>query len=178
MCLSYLLVAAKQGVAHAAGYGLYAAALTVVAIIPVWEMFDRPKSSQIGAAVLFALLGKLSLRGSVSPFVSAACYLLTGWLIYFTPKQTAALYEVSKPLSELAYSMLSLYGGMIGTCGVLLASLAYGLTQPQAFAAAFLTNALLSLKWAVAEAGKLEAPKVGAFAWAFVSVALSALALK
>ena len=179
ICLAAVLMIGKQtNITVAAGYGLYAAALTVVSIIPVWEGLGREKISQVSAALLFALLGKFTLRGAASPYVAPASYLLTGTLIYFTPKSTAALYELSKPLSDLALSMLSLYGGVIATCGIYLAGSAYGLTHPQSFAAAFATNALISVKWAIAEAAKLGTPKLGPLAWAAISAVLSGLALK
>jgi len=178
MCLASVLIAGTRGVAVAAGHGLYSAALTILAVVPVWEHFDRPKGPQVGVAILFAALGKLCLRGKASPLLAPAAYLLTGVLIYFTPKATAELYQASKPISELGYSMLSLYGGVISMSGVYLASLTYGLTQPQSLAAVFVTNALLSLKWVVAEAGKLEAPKAGALLWAAISALLAVLALK
>lgn len=178
LALAFVLLAGRQGATAAAGRGLYAAALTQLAVLPVWEYFGREKASQAGAILIFALLGRLTLCGRISPVVSAVVYLLTGTLIYFTPKATAELYQVNQSMSELGYSILSLYGGVIATSGVYLAGLAYGLAQPLAFAAAFGTNALISLKWAFTEATQLGAPKVGALLWAAISAALSALALK
>lgn len=178
ICFAYVLLAGKQGAAAAAGQGLYAASVTALAIIPVWSRLGREKYSQAGAALLFAGLGRLTLARSLSPFVAAAAYLLTGGLIFCTPRGTAALYQLTTPLSELASSMLGLYGGVIAMGGVYLAALASGLSQPRCLAAALLANGLVALKWTAVEAGKLRQPKWPAAAWAVVSAALAALAIR
>lgn len=177
--LAYVLLAGRSGATFASGHGLYAAAVSQLAVVPVWEYFEREKGSQIGAICLFGILGKLTLLGKISPMVAAVVYLLTGGLIYLTPVSTAELYQVTKPMSELALSLLSLYGGVIATTGVYLAGLAYGLTQPRALAATLSVNALIALKWGVqAGANSGGAPKAAPLVWAAVSAALSALALK
>ena len=178
IALAAVLLTGRHGATVAAGRGLYIAALTQLSVVPVWESLGREKGSQVGAILLFTILGRLTLGGHVSPIVSAAVYVLTGTLIYFTPKSTAALYQLNTPLSELAYSMLSLYGGVIATSGIYLAGLACGLAQPRCLAAALAMNAVVSLKWAATEAGKLGVPKVGPLLWAAISAVLSGLALK
>jgi len=178
LCLAAVLVAGKEAVATAAGLGLFSAAAAILMNIAVWEYFSRPKGSQVGTMLVFLLLGRYSLMGSVSAWVSPCVYLLVGGLIHATPVTTGKLYELAKPMSDLAHSMLALSGSTILTAGVYLASLAYGLAQPQSFAAAFLCNAFFSLKWAVTEAAGLNAPKAGPLAWAAISAVLSALALK
>ena len=177
MCLASLLLSGGQGAKVAACKGLYAAAFTVMSMLPVWEYFDRPKGSQVGVALAFAALGKLILNGALSPLIGGAMYILVGSLIYFTPVSTAELYALSKPMTDFAYSMLTLYGGMITTCGIYLVALAAGLSQPQGFAAALGANALLALKWAIFEAGKLGASKLPPLIWAALSATFSALAL-
>ena len=82
------------------------------------------------------------------------------------------------PLSELASSVLGLYGGVIAMGGVYLAALAAGFTQARCLAAVLLTNGLIALKWTVMEAGKLKQPKWPAAAWAVVSAALAGLAIR
>ena len=178
ICFAYVLLAGKQGAAIAAGQGLYAASVTTLAIIPVWSQLGREKYSQAGAAVLFACLGKLTFARAISPFVAAAAYLLTGGLIFCTPRATAGLYQLTTPLSELASSMLGLYGGVIAMGGVYLAALAAGLTQPRCLAAVLLANGFIALKWTAMEASKLKQPKWPAAAWAAVSAALAALAIR
>ncbi|KAL1499272.1 hypothetical protein AB1Y20_011482 [Prymnesium parvum] len=178
VCLASLMLAGDAGgVAAAASRGLYHAAFTVIALVPAWEYFDRPKGSQIGAAFLFVALGKLIKKGSISPYVSPAIYTLLGALIYFTPKSTAELYKVSKPLSETAYSLLSVYGGMIATCGVYLFCVARSLASQQCFAAAFAANALLAFSWALTKAGSLGAPKVPALLLGALSAGFAALGM-
>ena len=176
--LASVLLAGKHGVTVGAGYGLYAASASALAVVPAWEMLGREKSSQVGAILVFALLGSLTLAGRASPLISAAAYLLAGLSIYFTPKSTAGLYKLNKPVSTLGYSMISLYGGVIATAGIYLAALAQGLAQPVCFAVAFGVNAFISLKFAVVDAGKVGCPKAGPLIWAAVSAVLSGLALK
>lgn len=154
LALAAVLLTGPYGATVAAGRGMYIAALTQLSVLPVWDSIGREKGSQVGAILLFTILGRLTLGGHVSPIVSAAVYVLTGTLIYFTPKATAELYQLNTPLSELAYSMMSLYGGVIATTGIYLAGLACGLAQPRCLAAAFATNAFFSLKLAATEAGK------------------------
>lgn len=178
LCASAVLLAGKQGATYASGFGLFAAGLSQLAVLPTWEYFEREKPSQVGAVALFAALGKYTLDGAVSPYVGAAVYLLVGSLIHFMPKGTAELYQVTKPITPLGYSMLSLYGGTILTTGAYLGALAYGLAQPQALAASFVTNGVLALKWALTEAEGLGAPKAGPLAWAAASLAIVAAALK
>ena len=73
-----------------------------------------------------------------------------------TPRATAGLYQLTTPLSELASSMLGLYGGVIAMGGVYLAALAAGLTQPRCLAAVLLANGFIALKWTAMEASKLK----------------------
>ena len=127
ICLAAVLfVGGKQGPSLAAGYGLIAAGLTNLAIVPTWETLGRPKGSMVGGSALFFALGHGILIGKVSQFVAAGIYSVLGALIYFTPVATAKLYEVKKPFSSAAHSLLALGGGMMLTAGVYLGGLAKG----------------------------------------------------
>jgi len=177
LCLAACMLAGQEGGVFAAGFGLFAAALTNLALVPTWSSFGRDTISMFGGCALFVLLGTFTLSGPVTPLVAPAIYLLLGLLIHFTPKETAELYQVPKPLSPLGYSMLALSGSAMATTGSYLAALEAGLAQPVALAAVFVVNALFSLKWAFTEAGKLGAPKTGPLGWAVISAAIAAFAL-
>lgn len=172
------LAGTKGGPVQASSVGLFSTALAIVANIAVYEYFERPKMGSVAYAVLFTVLGKLTLDGRVSTFVAAAFQLLLGTLIYLTPKQTTVLYELTKPVSALGHSTLALSGGVILTSGCYLLALGRGLTKPQSFAAAFACNAVLAAKWALLEASALGAPMRGALARAAISALLAGLALK
>ena len=156
-----LLLAGKKSPNDAAAVSLFSSALAIVANIAVYEYFDRPKMGSIVYAALFAVLGKFSLDGKVSPFVATGFQLLIGTLIHTTPKQTVVLYELAKPVSEAGHSMLAASGGTILTTGLYLLSLARGLTQPKSLAVALGSTALLSAKWALLEASALGASMSG-----------------
>jgi hypothetical protein len=140
MCTSAILLAGKGGVVPAAGFGLCSAALANLANLPNWEYFGREKASQVGGCAALALLGKYTLASIVRPSIAAAVLLLIGGLMYATPKETTELYQVTKPVTPLALSMLSTAGGTILTMGVYVGALVRGLTQPQSLAAAFIVN--------------------------------------
>jgi len=180
LCFASVLLVGKRAlpVATVAGFSLFYAAGTIFSMVPVWDTLGREKSSQVAVAVLFALLGKLSLAGRVSPYVAPAAYLLTGTLIYATPKSTAELYQLTRlPLPDLASSVLSLYGASITYVGVYLAAIASGLAHPAGLAMALCANVLASLRWAATEATKLEVPKAGPLLWAAISAALAGMSV-
>ena len=52
------------------------------------------------------------------------------------------------------------------------------ISQPRCLAAVLLANGFIALKWTAMEASKLKQPKWPAAAWAAVSAALAALAIK
>ena len=126
ICLAYVLFASKQGAVLASGYGLIAAGLTNLVIVPTWETLGRPKGSMVGGSVLFFGLGHGILMGKLSPLVAAGVYTVLGALIYLTPVATAKLYEVKKPFSDAAHALLALGGGMMLTTGLFLGGLAKG----------------------------------------------------
>ena len=178
LCASSVLLAGLNGSAvFTAGVSLLAAALTSLCVVPVWESLGRPVGPQVPGIVLLAALGMLTLAEVVSPWVSACVYLLLGPLIYATPVATAKLYMITEPMSNLAYSLLTLAGGNIAMAGVYVASLAYGLSQSQSFAAACAINATVALKWALLEANGLGAPKFGPLVGAAISSLLAGAAL-
>lgn len=176
--IAAVLLAGKKGAVFASGFGLLAAALASLVNIAVFEAMGREKPSQVFGVALLALLGKLTLDGVVGPRIACFVHLAIGLLIHLTPVATAELYQFTKPMSSVGTSMLALYGSTIATVGVYLGALAYGLSQPRAFAAFFVTNALFALKWGVTEAQALGAPKLAPLAWTALSGALGALALR
>ena len=126
MCLAAVLFVGQKGPTLAAGYGLIAAGLTNLAVVPTWETLGRPKGSMVGGSVLFFALGYGTLLGKVSPYVAAGIYSVLGALIYFTPIATSKLYEVKKPFSDAAHALLALGGGMMLTTGLFLGGLTKG----------------------------------------------------
>ena len=144
-------------------------------IIPVWDTLGREKPSQAFAVVLFAALGRLTLAGSVSPFVAAAAYLVPGLLIFSLPQGTTELYQLSASVSKVGLAALRQYGAAITMSGVYLAALAAGVAQPAAFAASFAARALMSAV-GVADAS-LVFPRAGAIGSMLLSAALAGLAL-
>lgn len=126
ICLAAVLFVGKKGPALASGYGLIAAGLTNLVIVPTWETLGRPKGSMVGGSVLFFGLGHGILMGKISPLVAAGIYSVLGALIYLTPVATAKLYEVKKPFSDAAHALLALGGGMMLTAGLFLGGLAKG----------------------------------------------------
>jgi len=85
-----------------------------------------------------------------------------------------ALWQVS----ALGHSMLAVSGGNILMTGIHLLALARGLSQSQSFAAAFVANALLAIRWALTDANALGAPILGPLGWAAISAVLAGFALK
>ena len=88
-----------------------------------------------------------------------------------------AVYDIKKPVSDVAHSMLSLSGGAIMSTGVFLGCLAGGVALPQSIAATFATDALLALKWALTEATGLGATRMGGLIWSATSLIVGALAM-
>lgn len=178
LCAGAVLLAGKRGTKFASGFGLLASALTTLMNIPNADTIGREKPSQVFGAAVLALLGKLTLDGRIAPMVASYVHLLIGGLIYLTPVSTAKLYQITSPMSSAGHSLLASYGGLIALIGVYVGGLARGLTQPQAFAALFLSNGLLALKFALSEAKSLGAPIMGPLVWSLVSSVLGGLALK
>ena len=88
------------------------------------------------------------------------------------------MYKVGVPVSELGYSMFTLHGGAMLVSAVYLGCLAAGLSQPQAFAAAFVVNGALAAKYSITDADKVGASKTGPLGWTAISAVLAGLALK
>ena len=152
------LVAARFRARLAGATGLFAAALTILVLIPVWEGYGREKKSQAVAVVVFAVLGRLTFTGAVSPLVAAVAYLLPGLFIFSMPRGTAELYRLRAPVSARGLAELSRTGAYISTSGVYFLCLARGVAEPTALAAAFGASALMGLKW-LSEAGSVGASR-------------------
>jgi len=176
--LGAVTFASKEGAVHASTVGLFSSALAMVANIAVYEYFERPKMGTVAYAVLFLVVGQLTRLGKANPAVAAGLHLLVGSLIYLTPVETTELYGLTKPVSAYGHSTLALSGGVILTTGMQLLALARGLSQPQSFAVACACTALITIKWALSDAGALGAPVYGALAAAAASTALAGMALK
>jgi hypothetical protein len=161
---------------HAISSFLAAAAILIG--VPAFEVMAGPKAPSVIWMGILSVLGKFALDGKVSPWVAVGLYLANGLQFYFTPKGTAKMYKVPVVISPMGYSMFSLQGSAMIVAGIYLGCLAYGLTAPQSFGAAFLANAVMAAKWAFTEAEALGAPKEGPLAWAAISTVLGGLALK
>ena len=179
LCSSAVLLAGKRGPAYAAGFGLLSASLATMANVANWDTLDRPISNQLPGIFILALLGKLTLEGTVGGRIAAGIYLVMGGLIWADPTSTVRdVYAIPTSVSALGKSMLSLSGGAIVSTGIFLSCLVGGLALPKAVAAAFAADALFALKWALTEATALGATKAGGLIWAVSSALVGALALK
>jgi hypothetical protein len=178
-CTAMVLMAGKRGCAKAASsFGLYAAALTMLAVIPPWDTLGREKASMVATALVFGVLGKYTLAGVLTPKLAPALYLLIGGLIFGTPKSTAELYKVSAPMDDLAYSMMSVMGAAIFNTGVYLAALASGLGQMKSLAALCFSCAASAVHFTRSFVDKFDGSTVPGLIWAAVGAALGGLALQ
>ena len=179
--LAVALLASGAGAAVAAGRTMYAAAITEMCVIPVKDaQLKCPrwvKGLMAGASLAAAALGKLTLSGAVSPTVAAAALTVIGGRVYVAPTSSIAA-RFDAPASDLAVSLLSLYGAVIAMSGIALVGQVVGLSRPRCTALVLVAYSLVSLRWAAAEATALDTPKIGPLATVAVTALLSGVALR
>ena len=173
LCASTVLIAGLNGCDFAAGVGLVAAAVASLMVVVPWEALGRPVGPQVPGILIFTTLGVLTLTSAISPWVAAVIYLLLGCLIYVSPVETAKLYMLTEPMSNLAYSILSVAGGHIAMTGIYLAALAGSMSQPVCFAVTFGVNAGIVLKWALLDASAFDARSFRPLVWVAISALLA-----
>jgi len=179
LCSAAVLLAGKKSPQFAAGVGLLSAGLSTLVNVANWDVLERPLGNQLPGIFVLSLLGKCVLNGAVGARWAAGIYLLMGSLIWADPRTTiSTVYDIKKPVSDVAHSMLSISGGAIMSTGVFLGCLAGGIALPQSIAATFATDALLALKWALTEAKGLGAPRMGGLIWSATSLIVGALAMR
>ena len=179
--LAVALLASAAEPAVAAGRTMYAAAITEMCVIPVKDaQLKCPryvKGLMAGASLAAAALGKLTLGGAVSPLVAAAALAVVGGRVYLAPRSSIAA-RFDAPATDLAVSLLSLYGAVIAMSGIGLGGLALGLSRARCTALVLVAYSLVSLRWAAAEAKKLDTPKIGPLVTVAVTALLSGVALR
>lgn len=122
------------------------------------------------------LLAFIGSRSDVSKSVATGLWLVNGLAWYFTPKEQSKIYKYDA-LSDFGTALQTIGGGNMLCVGVYLAMLQTGYSQAEAFAAAWATNGVTALKFALAEADGLGVPKGGPLTWAVLSGGIAALAL-
>jgi len=161
---------------HAAGNLLASAAVFLT--IPPLETFGGPKAPLVAWVGLLAGLGMYSLKNEVSPWIATALFLANGAQVYFTPKGTYEMYKVAKMPSALGTIITKPQGVTMMCMGVYLGCLAQGLTQAEAFAAAWAVNLVAQVKFAYTDGEAIGCPKAGPLVWAGISAVLVFLKLK
>lgn len=179
---AFVLMAGMKSAQSAAAMAMTASAWSTIACIPANEFYEKPKGPAVLSAAAFAVLGRFTVKGSVSPFVSGSIIALLGALIHLTPKETASMYKVSpEKTTPLFLSMLAATGSTVFCTGLYVLSLAAGMAQRRAFGVTMLANALFAVKFTLTDAaaiGARTAGTVGPLAWrTAVQAALAAVAL-
>jgi len=169
-----LLVDADK--AHVASLFMSAAAIFIS--IPPNEMFEGPKAPLVAWIGFLTGLGMYSLKNEVSPWVSTAILLVNGVQLYFATKSTIDLYKVKKFPSALGVHMFKTQGQTTLCMAIYLGCLAQGLTQAEAFAAAWAVNLVAQVKFAYTDGEAIGCPKAGPLVWAGISAVLVFLKLK
>ena len=122
--LAYLLTAENPLAAAP-----FAAATSLLAIVPNCEAFDAPKLPLLAWIAIILALGK----ADVSPWVHAGLYLGNGVMSYFFTEDTLKLYGCSGKISKLSVATQKLAGAMMLFSGAFLAALAAGKEPLEAF---------------------------------------------
>ena len=122
--LAYLLTAENPLAAAP-----FAAATSLLAIVPNCEAFDAPKLPLLAWIAIILALGK----ADVSPWVHAGLYLGNGVMSYFFTEDTLKLYGCSGKISKLSVATQKLSGAMMLFSGAFLAALAAGKEPLEAF---------------------------------------------
>ena len=122
--LAYLLTAENPLAAAP-----FAAATSLLAIVPNCEAFDAPKLPLLAWIAIILALGK----ADVSPWVHAGLYLGNGVMSYFFTEDTLKLYGCSGKISKLSVATQKLSGAMMLFSGAFLAALANGKEPLEAF---------------------------------------------
>lgn len=152
MVNSIVLLAGMRGARSAAATALIASAWATIACIPANEYFERPKGPAVLSAIAFAVLGRFTVRGIISPFVSGSIIGLLGMLIHLTPKETASMYKVDPVKATPLYlSMLAATGSTIFCTGFYVLALAAGVAQRAAFGYTMLVNAFFGIKFTLSD---------------------------
>ena len=122
--LAYLLTAENPLAAAP-----FAAATSLLAIVPNCEAFDAPKLPLLAWIAIILALGK----ADVSPWVHAGLYLGNGVMSYFFTEDTLKLYGCSGKISKLSVATQKLSGAMMLFSGAFLAALAADKEPLEAF---------------------------------------------